>query len=271
MPANYYRRARRHRSVSATPSRSSAPACSSSSRTPPSSFNADPVRLAPATASAGGPITTSATWVASASKRRPTTSNDSRGRRSTTRWGSPAIAFLGSSWHDLVVERRRPGHRGTRTRPITDNDSSAGSRDLQAPTWATSLRSPASSHRRQRRPFNELAETQGETVFEHDRLHQLPHPESGLVDAVPVEAHTDLLLHDMGPGLADGMQFGAPIRGGPLSTSLGVPHPTAVGRFDARTVPARRTRGDAVRTPVTRTRRRGANQPGPRSSALPAA
>jgi CxxC motif-containing protein (DUF1111 family) len=34
----------------------------------------------------------------------------------------------------------------------------------------------------------------------------------------PVEAHTDLLLHDMGPGLADGLQFGNPSPG-PLSNA----------------------------------------------------
>ena len=35
----------------------------------------------------------------------------------------------------------------------------------------------------------------------------------------PVEAYTDLLLHDMGPGLADGLQFGAPSPGGPSTAS----------------------------------------------------
>ena len=34
----------------------------------------------------------------------------------------------------------------------------------------------------------------------------------------PVEAYTDLLLHDMGPGLADGLQFGAPTTGNDPST-----------------------------------------------------
>ena len=35
----------------------------------------------------------------------------------------------------------------------------------------------------------------------------------------PIEAYTDLLLHDMGPGLADGLQFGFPAPGSPLNTS----------------------------------------------------
>jgi CxxC motif-containing protein (DUF1111 family) len=35
----------------------------------------------------------------------------------------------------------------------------------------------------------------------------------------PVEAHTDLLLHDMGLGLADNLQFGAPSPGGPSTAT----------------------------------------------------
>lgn len=96
-------------------------------------------------------------------------------------------------------------------RPIVDNDqapdpeiSVADLGDLVA--FTRFLAPPA------RLPFNAEA-TQGEALFSQIRCTDC-HIPSLPSSMGPVEAFTDLLLHDMGPGLADGMQFGSPQRGG---------------------------------------------------------
>ncbi len=66
-----------------------------------------------------------------------------------------------------------------------------------------------------RLPFNAEAQ-RGEQVFAQVRCTAC-HIPSLPSSRGPVEAYTDLLLHDMGPGLADGLQFGVPALGG-LST-----------------------------------------------------
>jgi len=95
--------------------------------------------------------------------------------------------------------------------PITDNDgipdpeiSKADLGDLIA--YTRFLAPP------QRRPFDAAA-FRGEAQFTAigcAKCH-IPTLDSSLG---PVEAYTDLLIHDMGPGLADGLQFGVPSPGG---------------------------------------------------------
>lgn len=67
-----------------------------------------------------------------------------------------------------------------------------------------------------RLPFNAEA-TQGQQLFTQVGCTDC-HIPSLASSMGPVEAYTDLLLHDMGPGLADGFQFGTPTAG-PSSTA----------------------------------------------------
>ena len=94
--------------------------------------------------------------------------------------------------------------------PFTDNDpvpdpelSSADLGDLIA--FARFLAPPA------KLPFDPSA-TAGEALFAQVGCTDC-HVPSLPSSRGPVEAYTDLLLHDMGPALADGLQFGAPSPG----------------------------------------------------------
>ena len=115
--------------------------------------------------------------------------------------------FLGSQGTVSLSPGMTPQGPGTPNSPMTDNDgvpdpemSHADLGDLIA--FSRFLAPP------EPRPFNESAR-RGEALFESlacAKCHVPSLPSS----RGPVRAYTDLLLHDMGPALADGINFGTP-------------------------------------------------------------
>lgn len=128
--------------------------------------------------------------------------------------GITSDPFLGAGG-TITLSSTAPQATGNPNSPIIDNDSvpdpEMSRNDLGDLIAFTRFLAPP-----QRRPFSPLA-VQGEALFDTIRCSEC-HITSLASTRGPVEAHTDLLLHDMGPGLADGMQFGAPAPG-PLSTA----------------------------------------------------
>jgi CxxC motif-containing protein (DUF1111 family) len=120
--------------------------------------------------------------------------------------GITSDPFLGSAG-TVSLSSLAPQGTGDPDAPITDNDgvpdpeitpSDLG--DLIA--FSRFLAPPA------RLPFNAEAET-GEALFNQIRCAECHIPALQSSRGM-VEAYSDLLLHDMGPALADGLQFGMP-------------------------------------------------------------